>query len=50
MAAVDLQESDRIDPLTNPEVLRYVEPDHVTAEQLAPFMAKGMNAHHRPIK
>lgn len=44
------QEADRIDPLTNPEVLRYVEPDHVTAEEFAPFMAKGMNAHHRPTK
>ncbi|MCZ4500957.1 MAG: hypothetical protein JWQ74_3512 [Marmoricola sp.] len=44
------QEADRIDPLTNPEVLRYVEPDHVTAEEFAPFIAKGMNAHHRPTK
>lgn len=44
------QEADRIDPLTNPEVLRYVEPDHVTAEEFAPFMAKGMNTHHRPTK
>ncbi|CAN5378268.1 hypothetical protein BH10ACT9_BH10ACT9_41230 [soil metagenome] len=44
------QEADRIDQLTNPEVLRYVEPDHVTAEEFAPFMAKGMNAHHRPTK
>lgn len=44
------QEADRIDPLTDPEVLRYVEPDHVTAEEFAPFMAKGMNAHHRPTK
>lgn len=44
------QEAERIDPLTNPEVLRYVEPDHVTAEEFAPFMAKGMNAHHRPTK
>jgi hypothetical protein len=44
------QEADRIDPLTNSEVLRYVEPDHVTAEEFAPFMAKGMNANHRPTK
>jgi hypothetical protein len=44
------READRIDPLTHPEVLRYVEPDHVTAEEFAPFMAKGMNAHHRPTK
>ncbi len=44
------QEADRIDPLINSEVLRYVEPDHITAEEFAPFMAKGMNAYQRPTK
>lgn len=43
-------EADRIDPLNHPDALHYLEPDHITPEDYAPFMPKGMNAHHRPTK
>ena len=45
-----VEEADRIDPLNNPDCLRYLEPDTLRAEDYDSFMPKGMSAHRRPRK
>lgn len=43
-------EADRIDPTRHTDRLGYLEPDTVSADDFAPFMPKGMNAHRRPTQ
>ena len=47
--ATVLTQADRIDPLTTPGELRSIEPEQITASDLAPYMPRGMSIYHRPI-
>ena len=44
-----LVEAGRIDPLTTPAELRLLEPEEITAHELAPYMPRGMSIYYRPV-
>ena len=43
-----LGEAERMDPLNAPANLRTVEPEEITASDLAPYMPRGMSIYYRP--
>jgi hypothetical protein len=47
--AAILVEAEWVDPLTAPDELRSVEPEEITASDLAPYMPWGMSIYYRPI-
>ncbi len=47
-AAIDA-EAGRMDPLNAPADLRLVEPEEITARDLAPYMPRGMSIYYRPV-
>jgi hypothetical protein len=44
-----LVEADWLDPLNTPADLRSVEPEEITARDLAPYMPRGMSIYYRPV-
>ena len=42
-------EAERMDPLTTPAELCLVEPEQITASDLAPYMPRGMSIYYRPV-
>jgi hypothetical protein len=44
-----LVEAGRIDPFNALADLRWVEPEQITASDLAPFMPRGMSVYYRPV-
>ena len=46
--AAILVEAEGMDPLTTPADLRWVEPEEITARDLAPYMPRGMSIYYRP--
>ena len=44
-----LVEAEEMDPLTTPSELRVLEPEQITASDLAPYMPRGMNIYYRPV-
>jgi len=47
--AAILVEAEWMDPLTAPDELRSVEPEEITASDLAPYMPWGMSIYYRPL-
>jgi hypothetical protein len=47
--AAILVEAEGMDPFTTPDELRLVEPEEITASDLAPYMPWGMSIYYRPI-
>jgi hypothetical protein len=47
--AAILVEAEWVDPLTTPDELRSVEPEEITARDLAPYMPRGMSIYYRPV-
>ena len=47
--AAVLVEAGRMDPIDAPADLRSVEPEEISASDLAPYMPRGMNIYHRPV-
>jgi hypothetical protein len=47
--AAILVEAERMDPLTTPADLRPIEPEQITASDLAPYMPRGLNIYYRPV-
>jgi hypothetical protein len=46
--AAILVEAEEMDPLATPSELRVVEPEEITASDLAPYMPRGMSIYYRP--
>ena len=47
--AAILVEAGRMDPINAPADLRSVEPEEITASDLAPYMPRGMSIYYRPV-
>ena len=47
--AAILVEAEGMDPFTAPDELRLVEPEEITASDLAPYMPWGMSIYYRPV-
>ena len=47
--AAILAEAEWVDPLNAPADLRSVEPEEITARDLAPYMPRGMSIYYRPV-
>jgi hypothetical protein len=47
--AAILIEAEWVDPLNRPADLRSVEPEEITASDLAPYMPRGMSIYYRPV-
>jgi hypothetical protein len=47
--AAILVEAEWVDPFTTPDELRLVEPEEITASDLAPYMPCGMSIYYRPV-
>ena len=47
--AAILVEAEWVDPLNAPADLRSVEPEEITARDLAPYMPRGMSIYYRPV-
>lgn len=47
--AAILVEAEWVDPLNAPVDLRSVEPEEITARDLAPYMPRGMSIYYRPV-
>jgi hypothetical protein len=47
--AAILVEAERMDPFDAPADLRSVEPEEITASDLAPYMPRGMSIYNRPV-
>jgi hypothetical protein len=47
--AAILVEAGRMDPFSAPADLRSVEPEEITASDLAPYMPRGMSIYYRPV-
>jgi hypothetical protein len=47
--AAILVEAERMDSLTMPDDLRSIEPEQITASDLADYMPRGMSIYYRPV-